>query len=513
MGAGKGLQRRLPALHLRAKVTLGIVLPLVLILGAFTMIEYSRHRSVVLTNLSLLASHSAQVIENNLRHQMLKSDFEELQALLDSIGATDEFRIVYLLDTSGKVIFSPNQSGNDLQLNNLQPDCQACHSLDPQDRPRSVMVTASNGERVFRSMNPIVNSPDCAQCHDPQKRLIGLLLTDISVAPFEAPLAAHLLESVLWWIGTIVVVILVVYLVIGRLVLQRLEKLALAIAGFGQGVLPSRPTDNANDEIGQLSSAFHAMAGQVEARREENQVLSENLQRQSTQRGELLKRLITAQEDERKRVARELHDELGQALGGLAFKIRAIRQLIGSDKSRAVIELDKTGGLIEEASEQMYDLILALRPSVLDDLGLASALRAHADRLLDGTGIHFSLENSAMDCRLPSEVETALYRIFQEALHNVVRHSRASQVSMKLSFEDGVFKGEIVDNGQGFDPQNVQKNGNEPQGLGLLGIQERIGLIGGRVEIESRPGRGACICIRLPLEEVACDKPHSNLDR
>jgi signal transduction histidine kinase len=504
MGSGASPHRWLPALQLRAKITLGILLPLVLILGIFTIIESIRHRSVVLDNLSILASHSAQVIENNLRHQMLKSDFDELQVLLDTMGANDEFRLIYLLDTSGQVIFSPNQDGVGAQMDNQQADCLACHRLDPQDRPRSVVVNASDGQRVFRSMNPIENSPECAGCHDSGERLIGLLLTDIPLAPIEAPLASHLQESLLWWMGTILMVGLVVNLAISKLVLRPLDRLSAAIVGFGQGRLPAPVRENEKDEIGLLAAGFNAMAVQVEARRSENQLLSENLQRQSSQRGELLKRLITAQEDERKRVARDLHDDLGQALGGLAFKIGAVSSLVETDLKRAHQELDHIRDLIQDTTEHMYDLILALRPSVLDDLGLSPALRAHAGRLLDGAGVTFSLESMGTSVRLSSEVETALYRTFQEALNNIVRHSSADRVEVKLYYKAGAFEAEIIDNGCGFDLESVKKNGCEPRGLGLLGMQERISLIGGTLEIHSRPEKGTRITIFIPLNEVGC---------
>jgi signal transduction histidine kinase len=512
MGSNAGPNRRLPALQLRAKITLGILIPLVLILGVFTLIESIRHRSVVLDNLTILASHSAQVIENNLRHQMLKSDFEELQALLDTMGANEEFRLIYLLDNSGEVIFSPQKEGVGKQMDNQQPACLACHRLNPEDRPRSVVVTDSDGQRVFRSMNPIENSPECAGCHATGERLIGLLLTDIPLAPIEAPLDAHLYESILWWAGTILVVGLVVNLAISKLVLRPLDSLSNAIIRFGQGDLPSPVPENDTDEIGRLASGFNAMAHQVEARRSENQRLSENLQAQSSQRGELLKRLITAQEDERKRVARELHDELGQALGGLAFKIGAVSSLVETDLPRANQELEHTRDLIQETTEQMYDLILALRPSVLDDLGLAPALRAHANRLLEGTGIAFSLESHGTAARLSSEVETALYRIFQEALTNIVRHAFASRVEVRLYYKDRIFEGEIIDDGRGFDLESIKKNGCEPRGLGLLGMQERISLVGGRLEIHSRPEKGTRILILIPLEEVGCEQTHPNPD-
>jgi signal transduction histidine kinase len=497
--ADSGPPRWLPSLSLRQKVNLGILIPLVIVVSLFILVESARHRSAVLSNLSLLASHSARTVETNLRQQMLKSNFVELQALLDSIGSQEEFRKIYLLDTSGKVIFSPFNENLNSYLDVNQAECQICHSLSPRDRPRSVVVTEDSGKRVFRSMNPIENSPECVGCHGGENRLIGLLLTDIPMEPVEGPINAHLRESVLWWMSMIGIVVVVVNLALSRMVLSRLEALAQAMTSFGRSSSPVVLEDRSKDEIGQLSAAFNAMAYQVDLRSQENLTLSRSIQLQNAQRGELLKRLISAQEDERKRVARELHDELGQALGGLAFNLKAAQHLILTDTQRALKELDRTGDLIQNTTEQMYDLILALRPSLLDDLGLTAALHSYTSNLFKETGIEFTFESSRMVERLPSEIETALYRIFQEALYNIIRHAQASRVSLKLDYQEHVFTGEIADNGQGFDLDTVQINGSHSRGLGLLGMKERVALIGGSLTIHSQPGSGTWICVQIPI--------------
>lgn len=486
---------------LRARVTLGVVLALVLILGTFTVAEYARHRAAALSNLSLVASYSGQVIEANLRHAMEESDFDEVQSLLDAIGESEEIRDVYLLNTSSQVTFAPHGVGVGARLDNSNPTCQPCHRLSPEMRPDSVVVTTSSGQSVFRSMRPIENSPECIQCHDPNERLLGLLLTDISVAPLESGLAAHLGEDLLWGSATILVTVLVVNAAISRLVLRRLEGLAAAITGLGSGRLPTPLPTGQPDEIGQLASTFNMMAQQVEARNAENLELSESLRRQSALRGKLLSRLITAQEDERKRVARELHDELGQALGGLALQTQAMKQFITSDSGRALEQLDQTRELITETTDQMYNLILDLRPSSLDDLGLAAALRACADRNLTGTGITLEMDSEKLTGRLPAETETALFRVFQEALSNVVRHAGAGRVRITLAQSNGFFEGEILDDGRGFDPEAVSMDEQTPRGLGLIGMHERIALCSGHLEIISRPGSGTRVRIRVPVEK------------
>jgi signal transduction histidine kinase len=365
-----------------------------------------------------------------------------------------------------------------------------------------VVVTADGGQRVFRSMQPIENGPECAQCHDPDERLLGLLLTDISMAPMEAALDADLRENLLWWAGTILVTVLIVNLAVSRFVLRRLERLAGAIASFGGGELPPALPEGQPDEISQLAGAFSEMAQRVEARNAEVRKLSESVRRQSVQRGELLKGLITAQEDERKRVARELHDELGQSLGGLALQVEAIDRSVAPEAGGLRKQLERVHALVIETTDRMYDLILDLRPSALDDLGLEAALHTYAERVLADTEIGFELNADELTARLSAGVETTLYRCFQETLSNVVRHAGAKQVRITLAQRGAVFEGEIVDDGRGFDPERVRTDGREARGLGLLGIQERVTQCDGRVEIVSRPGSGTRIRIRVPLQEA-----------
>ncbi len=485
---------------LRAKITLGLVVPLTLILGIFTFIEASRHRETEISNLTILASQSGKVIESSLRNAMLESNFSDVQRILDAVGDAGEFRVVYLLDSRGKIIFAPHGEGVGKRLDNKHPTCQECHRLPPEARPSSVVVTDED-QRVFRSMYPIRNAPECMICHDPDEPIIGLLLTDIPFAKVESALAADLRENLLWWVGTILATVVVVNFAISNIVIKRLQTLAQALVGFGQDRLSLRLPADDPDEIGQLSEAFNNMSRRIEEEVAENRALSDHLYQQSKQRGELLKHLITAQEDERKRVARELHDDLGQALGALALQTEALEQLIGSDKEGAINQLDLTRDLITETTDRMYELILALRPSTLDDLGLTSALQAHAERCLDGSGIAFELNTDGLTGRLEPEMETSLYRIYQEALNNVRRHSGAKKVSITISKHDDFIQSKIQDDGRGFDLKKLDLNKDSPHGWGLLGIKERVSQWGGEVEIVTEPGKGTLIHLRFPIAE------------
>jgi signal transduction histidine kinase len=490
---------------LRAKITLGVIIPLVMVLGVFTVIEYNRQQEVILSELSSSASRSVRVIENSLRHAMLKSDFSEVQTVLDSINDTEDFSVVYLLDTNGKIIFAPNQEGVGNQLTNTEPGCITCHRLEPDARPGSVIVTAENGGRVFRSMYPIRNSPECSVCHDPKQQTIGLLLTDIPVAPVENALEASFRENLFWWAGMILITALIVNFSMDSLVIQRLKGLARALQSFGQGQHDVRLEEGSSDEIGQLGESFNEMGQRIEIEEIENQRLSTQLRNQNIQRGELLKRLITAQEDERTRVARELHDDLGQALSALSLQVQSLERLINSNPDEAIEQMNQISDLIAETTERMYELMLALRPSVLDEFGLVAALRNHAVRFLEESGIAFELDASGYSGRLTPEIETALYRVFQEALSNVRRHAQAEQVKITLKLQDGVFMGKIQDDGKGFDPQILRRGEDDTRGLGMLSIKERIAQYCGQVEILSQIGEGTTISIQLSTLEENCD--------
>jgi len=486
---------------LRAKVTFGVVVPLGLILGIFTVIEYVRLQELMLDQLSSISSLSSQLIESNLRHEMVGSKNDGIQVTLDTIQESEEIQIIYVLDIDGRVVFSPNNVSVGKQLDHSQPNCQPCHSLQIDQRPSSVIVTSDNDQRVFRSMVPIKNSPECGQCHDPGQQLLGLLLMDISIAPFEKGVLSDLRENFLWWIGAILITVFVVNFAIRRLVLHRLERVTEAITNFGETESPQLIVDVQPDEIGKLVSTFKTMSEKVEKRSQENRYLSDNLRHQSKRKADLLNRLITAQEDERKNLARELHDGLGQSLAGLALRAETMDRLIASDQSKAFTQLDQIKSLIEESSDNMYDLILDLRPSSLDDLGLVPTFRSHSERVLNNTGIELEFSAHNFSDRLPPEIEITIFRIFQEALTNIFRHANANKIDISFAIRNGFFEGEITDDGQGFDLRDNEINENNPRGLGLLGIQERVTQCDGQLEILSSPGQGTKIQIRIPLME------------
>jgi signal transduction histidine kinase len=205
-----------------------------------------------------------------------------------------------------------------------------------------------------------------------------------------------------------------------------------------------------------------------------------------------LRRVVAAQELERKRLARELHDETGQALTSILLGLKPLEQSAATDEQRAAVASVRE--LVVSTLQDVRRLAVELRPSALDDFGLTTAVERLAETFREQTGIHVDLEAQLGDARLPSEVETALYRIVQEALTNVVKHAEAKRVSILLTQRDASVAAVVEDDGAGFDPAGV---GDDV--LGLAGMRERVGLVGGRLRIESGGETGTTIVAEVPL--------------
>ncbi|ACG73108.1 integral membrane sensor signal transduction histidine kinase [Anaeromyxobacter sp. K] len=218
-------------------------------------------------------------------------------------------------------------------------------------------------------------------------------------------------------------------------------------------------------------------------------------------RAQLLRKLISAQEDERKRIARELHDETSQSLAVLAMGLEAAQDAMRGGKAP---RLEEVKAVAVRTLEDVHRIILDLRPSVLDDLGLLSAIRWYAERQLGTRGMSVRCEFGELDRRLPPEMETALFRICQEAMSNIARHAQATAVLVEVALEDDVFRIDIEDDGRGFDAEAVARREGR-RSWGLMGIRERAEILGGSATVESAPGKGTRVEVRIPVPRATTE--------
>jgi len=209
--------------------------------------------------------------------------------------------------------------------------------------------------------------------------------------------------------------------------------------------------------------------------------------------------ILHAQEEERKRIARELHDETSQALTSLLISLSLLEESVTDQAGRERVRETRT--LAHQTLRAVRNMSLDLRPSALDDLGLLPALRWYVKEYQQKCGIEAELTVSGMKERQPPEVETALYRMIQESLTNTAKHARAHHVWVTLTEDGLLLRATIRDDGRGFDAAGMMRRHWQERGLGLAGMQERAALLNGAVEIESEPGAGALITVTIPLRQ------------
>ena len=255
----------------------------------------------------------------------------------------------------------------------------------------------------------------------------------------------------------------------------------------------------------ELALSLQEQTRQLEARTQvEKARLFQAVGQQREQLLALTHKLTDVQETERKQLARELHDELGQMLTAISMNLAYIEKELDIDSNTAVKQrLRETGELVDQTLDQIRELSLNLRPPMLDDLGLIPTVRWYTQRYADRSNIHVQFELPELEERLNPNVETALYRVLQEALTNVARHAKATHVLLRIRRTPTEVIGYVEDDGIGFDVAATMDFENNQVGAGLLGMRERITLLGGTLTISSEPNEGTQIYFTVPLGETA----------
>ncbi|MBI2987747.1 MAG: HAMP domain-containing protein [Deltaproteobacteria bacterium] len=366
----------------------------------------------------------------------------------------------------------------------------------------------------------------CHSCHEkrgfPVREVIAFApLTvaswgvSIRQAEREAMAPGFAMERRFLLIGSVTILMALLFAWgVARSVTKPLAVLGQASQRIARGNLDEPVSPLGTDEIGHLGESLDQMREalkasletiaegkrdlekRVQERTRELEGLYLELQKKEEIRGELLRKVITVQEEERKRIARELHDETSQALATLLLSI----ETSGSGAPEQIRErLAQMKRLTNQTLENVHRMIFDLRPSFLDDLGLVSTLRWAGESRLEPMGIDLLFEVVGAERRLGPEVETTLFRVGQEAISNIAKHAEANSVKITVDFGEDRLRLQVEDDGKGFVPETVPASGEAARGLGLLGMKERAALIGGTFTIDSESGKGTCVCVEVPL--------------
>ncbi|HVV01234.1 MAG TPA: ATP-binding protein [Verrucomicrobiae bacterium] len=300
-----------------------------------------------------------------------------------------------------------------------------------------------------------------------------------------------LVHSLGWLIVAAGIPLLFIWIGSDLLIVRPVRELVRSSARLASGDLSARTgLPPGRDELGRLTLAFDSMAQALEQRELERKRATHKLQI-------LSHRLVEVQETERRHIARELHDEIGQSLTVAEMNLQAALQ---SSRQEALNrKLQASMEAVERVLDQVHDLSLNLRPSMLDDLGLEPALRWYTNRQAALTGLRTRFKSDPLESRLDAFIETECFRVAQEALTNVVRHSKATAVGVELRRNGEMLHLRVRDDGIGFDVASLRDKAVRGASLGLLSMQERATMSGGGLEFMSAPGEGTEVHAWFPL--------------
>jgi signal transduction histidine kinase len=244
-----------------------------------------------------------------------------------------------------------------------------------------------------------------------------------------------------------------------------------------------------------LQKAHDELEDEVQRRTAELAKANEDLRGKEVAGQHLLEKLISAHEEERARIARELHDDAGQSLAALVLRLGSLEATLPADAEDAKRQVIELQGFASSIVEEVRRLMRDLRPSLLDDLGLIAAISSFAERQLTPADVQFTIDVQGKKRKLAQPLETVLFRIFQEAINNIAKHAQANNGRIELRFKDRSVEARITDDGRGFDPVSSHTTW---QTFGLLGIEERVAILGGTLRIESQEGQGTQIRFEVP---------------
>ena len=330
------------------------------------------------------------------------------------------------------------------------------------------------------------------------------------VAPIQHMERSFLIVSVIS-----VAVALIISVGMSRSIVRPVHDLIDATVKIAGGDMSKAVAFGGADEIGMLSSSFEVMrvklADSLEALHNYNLELemkvADRTQQISDNRKkikDLLKKVITSQEEERKRVAREFHDVIMQDLAAGLIQIDLIRQYPQNITTEKMDEIKK---IIEKNIDDVYRIIKNLRPTILDDLGFEAAVRWLLDHHLEAKGINCSvtIKNSLENLNFEPQVEIELFRIIQESIINIAKHARAENVFVTMAISDNTLFVDIEDDGLGFDTESVFQDQDSTRGLGLMGMKERASFLNWDIKLYSVPGEGTRVSLKVPLEHEVND--------
>ena len=447
--------------------------------------HYGIHAETVLSIARSLSSRMGHLIEANdtgaiaAEIAMVMRDFTDV-------------RYVIVQDDSDKIVgheFTfPTNIPKDL-MNRKEALCASCHANPASDPLKSDLYEVPSDIVIPGARFQLWSRPGglILEAAAPIAGTGGMVRVGAGDTIIKREVTA-VSQSLLFSLGVCLVIGQSLAFVLAYVIVRPIQNLVQATNRLRSGDFDSRAKVFSEDEIGRLAQAFNLLAVELHTYRAK-------VEEKEKVRVSLIERIVRAQEEERKSVARELHDQLGQSLSSVLLSLQGLRRDGAVPDTRATRVEDEVRGLIDQVRRLAWDI----RPSVLDDYGLDSALQRYVEDVSKRIGIPFDYQSvyPPQSERLANHVEVTLYRVAQEAIINIVRHAQARRASVVLFRQSHEIMLIVEDDGRGFETAPVLSG--KDAALGLLGMKERVELIGGDLTIESEVGKGTAVRIKVSL--------------
>jgi len=470
---------------LQFKIIIGLIVLLTFTMTILFTVQYLQHREKMIYNLQEnISPHLTQMVNDVLKSAMISKNLSEMKYILEVVNNYPDVKKIFILNRIGRIILSIDDKEVGKTIDLHDPTCQVCHHRTPEALNKTVIYSSLGGEKIFRNVNPIYNRKECFPCHNPKDKITGVLVTDFTLNNIERQLRAEVKENFFLLLFAIGISTLVIGITLNQLVIKKLQRFMEAASLLGKCDFKRTISFKSDDEIKRLADSFNLMA----------KMLMDKMRLER----KYLTQIIEAQENERTRISRELHDEIGQALTAIKFNLDMIEKELPQTSTPILGRLGEARSLSNQTLTAMRQLSMDLRPTMLDDLGLIPTLRWYIQNFSNRLNICSNFQAIGFEEKLPPQIETAIYRIVQEAMNNIAKHAKADHFEIILEHRDSIISVSIKDNGKGFDLESVLHPESPERGFGIIGMQERVSLLEGRIDIQSRPGLGTHIHIEVP---------------
>jgi signal transduction histidine kinase len=479
------LGQLLPDASIRRKLVIGVALVHFMLMTIFVLDLVQRQRDFLWDELTRRTLHHAHVLAVSSSPWVLSDDLVGVEEVVQGSARGSDVRHAMIVDPTGRILAHTERDKIGLYL---------------ADSPSLAALGGEHAARVFQQSDTAIHviSPVLVADH-----LIGWSILAVDKSATLAYLAYVTRTGILYTLAAIAVGTVFAVL-LSHSILRQLGHLLGGVDNLQRDVLDEPVKVVSSDEVGKVAQAFnHALASLADSRERLTAEVGERRRTEEALRT-LSRRQVGAIEEERKRIARDLHDELGQALSGMQFRLKAMQSQTGAADPAIEEACARLSVEVERMGVSIHRIANDLRPATLDHLGLLSAIEAFvADQQpLVGERMAIAVDAAGFRKRLPIKVEVIAYRIVQEGLTNVVKHAKATSANVLLTVNHPNLIVTIRDNGIGMAGRPDEVNGHAgSHGVGLLGMQERAASIGGKVEIKPRKGGGTTLRAELPYGE------------